>query len=651
MTSEKRTVLRMLRSCAAQHPDYPYTCQKSGAAWACLTYSEALQESLFFASGLLENGIKKGNKIAILAEGRNHWITSEFGILFAGATNVPLALKLIPEEISFRIIHSESVAVVVSKIMLKKLAPLYGKLNNRIKLISLDRDLDEVMDLCRQNGLEPGKNLLFYRDIVESGKTAWKKNKPRLQQIEKGIGEDDLVTISYTSGTTGDPKGIMLTHLNYWSNCHDAMEYFNVTPGDRLYICLPVDHSFAHTVGLYAALLRGLSLYFVDFGSGGLQYAKNVAKNLVESNPHFMLSVPALTGNFMSKITDGVAAKGKLVKWIFNTGMNAGIRIHGDGFRKGSLPVRIANYLPYKLADWLVFKKIRKIFGRNIRYIVGGGALLDIRQQKFFYTLGVPVYQGYGLSEATPIISANTQEIHKMGSSGRVIPNVECKILRSDGTEASRGEQGEIVIRGANVMKGYFNNPESTSKTIIDNWLHTGDLGYIDEDDFLIVIGREKALLISSDGEKYSPEGIEEAIQNCANLIHQVMVYNDMKQYTSAIITLNKEKVHSFITKQGISNAAALLEALKTDLNRFRETPEFKNQFPEKWIPVTFQIATEDFSDENQMINSALKMVRHKIQEVYHKQIEFMYTPTGSKIVNELNLHAIEEFFKSSEQK
>ncbi len=642
----KQTVLNMLRACAIDNPDTNYACQKNGDTWECMKYPEALKESRYISSGFLEIGIKKGDKIAILAEGRNNWITTEFGMVFLGATNVPLALKLLPEEVAFRITHSESVAIVASLVTIKKLAQVYKTLDKKIRIIYLEKNLDGFEDICNDAGIKAGENLMFYHELLELGKANFEKNEAKLNEIEASIEEDEIVTISYTSGTTGDPKGIMLSHFNYYSNCEDAMEYFNVNRGDRLYICIPVDHSFAHTVGLYAALLRGLSLYFVDFGGGGVQYAKNVAKNMVEANPHFMLSVPALTSNFMNKIKDGVEAKGKFISGLFNAGMNAGIRINRDGFRKANIFVKIINWLPYKIADVLVFSKIRKIFGNNMRYIVGGGALLDIRQQRFFYTLGVPVYQGYGLSEATPIISANTQEIHKMGSSGRVIPNVECKILKSDGTEAAVGEQGQILIKGNNVMKGYYKNPETTAKTIIDGWLYTGDLGYIDEDDFLVVIGREKALLISADGEKYSPEGIEEAIQNSSKMILQIMVYNDMKKFTSSIITLRTDRVKALIKKESFTKPEQVLKAIREDLYSFKNTPEFKDQFPEKWIPTTFQVVSEPFSDENQMINSALKMVRHIIQDVYKDRIDFMYKPGGSDYINEHNIKVIEKFFE-----
>ena len=436
----------------------------------------------------------------------------------------------------------------------------------------------------------------------------------------------------------------MLSHLNYFANCADAMTYFNVAEGDRLYIILPLDHSFAHTVGIYAGLLRGLSLFFVDARGGGVQTLKNIPINMVEAHPHFILTVPALTGNFMTKIKEGVAAKGKFANGIFQAGLRAGARMYRNGYHKAPLLVRMANYLPWFLAEKLVFSKVRKIFGDNIRYCVGGGALLDIRQQIFFYSLGVPVFQGYGLTEATPIISANTPEMHKLGSSGRVIPNVECQIVKPDGTVAKQGEQGEIVIRGNNVMMGYYKNAEATAKTIKGDQLFTGDLGYYDEDGFLIVVGREKALLISADGEKYSPEGIEEAIQNTAEMVQQVMIYNDMQKFTSAIITLNEAKVKSFIKTNDIADPEVLLKAIKLDLESFKHTKEYKNQFPEKWIPVTFQIAPELFSEQNHQVNSSMKMVRHQIQVDYKNRIEFMYSSSGTNIVNPLNVEAVQKY-------
>lgn len=634
----------MLRTSAEKYPKTAYTNQKGDAGWVGLTYPEVLHESRFLAAGLHQLGIEKGDKIAILAEGRNRWLTGEYGILFAGGTTVPLSIKLMPDEVLFRLNHSESKAIIVSKNTFEKVASIWTQLEFTRKIIFLDDDIKPIENDCNDFGINPLKDIVRYTDALQSGKHQFEESEPYLDKIESELAEDDVVTISYTSGTTGDPKGIMLTQLNYFSNCTDAMGYFNVAEGDRLYIILPLDHSFAHTVGIYAALVRGLSLYFVDARGGGVQTVKNIPINMVECNPHFILTVPALSGNFMTKIKDGIEAKGKFVNGIFNAGLNAGIRINRDGFKKAGFFVRLINFIPYRLADALVFKKVRMIFGNSIRFCAGGGALLDVRQQVFFYSIGVPVFQGYGLSEATPIISANTPEIHKLGSSGKVIPNLECKILKADGSEADRGDRGEIVIRGDNVMKGYYKNPESTAKTVKDGWLYTGDLGYYDEDNFLIVVGRGKALLIASDGEKYSPEGIEEAIQNSSELILQAIVYNDMKKYTTAIVTLDAPKVARYVDKNKIADSEILLKAIKLDFYKFKETAEYRNQFPEKWIPSTFQIVSEPFTEQNHMINSTMKMVRHKIQETYHDKIEVMYTPEGSNAVNDINRQTIKKY-------
>lgn len=634
----------MLRTCAEKYPKTAYTNQKGDDGWIGLTYPEVLHESRFLAAGLHQVGIEKGDKIAILAEGRNRWITGEYGILFAGGTTVPLSIKLMPDEVLFRLNHSESKIVIVSKNTFEKVASVWTQLEFTRKVIFLEDDMQTIEKDCKDFGINCLQDIVHYAEVLQTGKDKFEEEEPYLDKIESELAEEEVVTISYTSGTTGDPKGIMLTQLNYFSNCTDAMGYFNITEGDRLYIILPLDHSFAHTVGIYAGLLRGLSLYFVDARGGGVQTLKNIPINMVECNPHFILTVPALSGNFMTKIKDGVAAKGKFVNGIFTAGLNAGIRINRDGFKKAGFFVRLINFIPYKLADALVFKKVRMIFGNSIRYCVGGGALLDIRQQVFFYSIGVPVYQGYGLSEATPIISANTPETHKMGSSGKVIPNVDCRILRADDSEADLGEKGEIVIRGNNVMKGYYKNPVSTAKTVKGDWLYTGDLGYYDKDGFLIVVGRSKALLISSDGEKYSPEGIEEAIQNSSELILQALVYNDMKKYTTAIVTLDAPKVARYVEKNKIADSEVLLKAIKLDFYKFKETAEYRNQFPEKWIPSTFQIVSEPFTEQNHMINSTMKMVRHKIQEAFHDKIEVMYTPEGSNAVNDINRQTVKKY-------
>jgi len=269
--------------------------------------------------------------------------------------------------------------------------------------------------------------------------------------------------------------------------------------------------------------------------------------------------------------------------------------------------------------------------------------LLDIKQQQFYKAIGIPIYQGYGLTEATPIISTNTPFNHKMGTSGKVLEGIDCKICDENGKTLAKGVKGEIVIKGDNVMKGYYKNDTATAETIKNGWLHTGDLGYMDEDDFLVVVGREKALLISEDGEKYSPEEIEEAIVNSSSCIDQIMIYNDHQKFTSALITINKKAVEDLIKRNDIASFKELNTHLKQEMFLFSKQLEFKDKFPGKWIPSNFQVIKDTFSEEDQLINSTLKMVRHRITERYQDRLDLMYTKKAQEMALQENIKVLEE--------
>lgn len=639
----EKTVINLLRQAAKQYGDTPYVNQKGDSGWDSKSFGQVLEQAEYFAASLLTSGFKPDDRIAMLAEGRNDWVITEYGILMAGCINVPLSIKLLPEEILFRLNHAQCKAMIVSANTIEKALLAIQKLEIQdFKLIFIDNDIAPHRILIESSNLDIENDILLLKNMYAEGESVFEVVKEKLDLIDAEIKEDQVVTISYTSGTTGNPKGIMLTHLNYYANSTDAMTYFQVSEGDRLMLILPLDHSFAHTVGIYASVVRGLSIYFVDARGGGKNTLRNIPINLKEANPHFILTVPALTGNFMLKMKEGVASKGGLIQKLFASGLEAGIELYGDGFRKPS-KVSLQKKMIYKIAYNLIFKKFQKVFGDNIRYCVGGGALLDISQQRFFAAIGVPVFQGYGLTEATPIISANTPGRHKLGTSGMVLPGIECKISDESGNPLPQGRQGEIVIRGENVMKGYYLNPEATMATVRDGWLWTGDLGYFDEDGFLVVVGRQKALLISANGEKYSPEGIEEAIVNSSDLIAQTMVYNDMRPYTVAIITLDEQAVLKKVKEQNIKSADDLISAIQKSLYRFREMEAYRNQFPEIWIPKTFVIAEELFTEQNQMINSTMKMVRHKVLENYKDLVESMYLDEGLQPMNNYNRNAVKK--------
>jgi len=637
----KKTVISLLRQAAKQYGDTAYVNQKGDNGWDSKTFGQVLEQAEYFAASLLKCGFNPDDRIAMLAEGRNDWVITEYGILMAGCINVPLSIKLLPEEIFFRLSHAQCKAMIVSANTIEKALLAIEKLEiPDFKLIFIDADITPYISMIENSNLNLEKDILLLNKMYSDGERDFENIRKKLDTIDAEISEDQVVTISYTSGTTGNPKGIMLTHLNYYSNSTDAMTYFQVNEGDRLMLILPLDHSFAHTVGIYACVVRGLSIFFVDARGGGKNTLRNIPINLKEANPHFILTVPALTGNFMMKMKEGVAAKGGLIQKLFNSGLQAGIEMYGDGFRK---PARVSlkKRLIYKITYNLIFKKFQKVFGNNIRYCVGGGALLDISQQRFFAAIGVPVFQGYGLTEATPIISANTPGRHKLGTSGMVLPGIECKISDETGNPLPQGKQGEIVIRGENVMKGYYLNPEATAATIREGWLWTGDLGYFDEDGFLVVVGRQKALLIAANGEKYSPEGIEEAIVNSSDLIAQVMVYNDMRPYTVAVVTLDEQAVSRKIKENNIKSADDLILAIQKSMYRFKELEAYRNQFPEIWIPKTFVIAEELFTEQNQMINSTMKMVRHKVLDKYKDLVESMYTDGGLEPANKHNRNAL----------
>ncbi|MFP4426754.1 MAG: AMP-dependent synthetase/ligase [Alkalispirochaetaceae bacterium] len=641
-----RTVLAMLANAAKEFANRPYALRKVDDGWYIRTFKHIRDNAITLSCALRKEGFEAGSKGVILAEGSPEWITAEFALLYAGGISVPLSIRLLSEEVPFRVNHSESRVLFLSANTVGAVENIVEDLNTpELLFVILDNDEGVKKRMTEATKAYDGYRCKTFSELMEAGRRCSEAELQEVAQQEERAEEDEVVTISYTSGTTGNPKGIMLTNVNYYVNCQDSINMFEVPYDFSTLLILPCDHSFAHTVGLYAALVRGISLYFVDARGGPMAMLRHIPQNLQEANPKFLLTVPALTGNFMKKMRRGVEEKGKLIHAIFEKGLEAGIRRFGDGYSKPSLFVRLTTLPSYLLAEKLIFKKLRRIFGKNILFCVGGGALLEKRQQEFFNAIGVPIYQGYGLTEAAPVISSNTPKLHRFGSSGMVAPSVTCRILREDGSEAATGEKGEIVIRGENVMKGYYRNEEATREAVIDGWLHTGDLGYYDEDGFLFVVGRKKALLISADGEKYSPEEIEEALANSSAFVEQVMLYNDHRRYTTCLIVPNQEAVGRFLKERSGATPKDVLDLFASILEEFSEAPENKHRFPMQWIPATFQLLTEPFTMENRMVNSSAKMVRHKVVEAYEELLDYMYSDEGSEYENPKNREAVRSLF------
>lgn len=629
MDKSFETVIELLRKGAEEYGDAPYLGGKAGDEWRLFSYREADRLSDAFALALIRRGF--GGNISILSEGCPAWVIGEFGVLKAGCTSVPLSTKLLGEEIVFRLDHSESRALLVSENNFQKGAEVLDKVRTKPVLICLTPKNGKTAELAEKFSLAEGKDFFYYDDLLEEGEQILASGEgglpERLEAVKNSIGPGDTVTISYTSGTTGNPKGIMLSHRNYIHNTVNAAEIVRVEQGWKSLIMLPLDHSFAHTVGIYIFIYKGLTMYFTDAQGGPLAALRNLPKNLTEVNPDFLLTVPALSGNFMKKMIQGVKAKGPFIYGIFERGLKAGIARAGNGFRKPPLGVRVKNFFPWALADVLIFPKLRAFFGRDIKFCIGGGALLEIKQQEFFNAAGVPVYQGYGLTENAPIICANSREKHKFGTSGVIITDLELRIMKDEKTECAPGEVGQIVTRGGSVMKGYYKNDEATAETLVDGWLWSGDLGYQDPDGFLVVTGREKALLIAADGEKYSPETVEEAVVNTSRLVNQIMLFNEQCKFTTALITLNAEELKSAAagmdgnTDEGLDR---IIDLIRDDLAAFQRDPAYA-AIPAQWRPASFALIPGAFDESNGLINSTLKLVRHKVRDFYRPRIDELY--------------------------
>ena len=373
-----------------------------------------------------------------------------------------------------------------------------------------------------------------------------------LKRSVKSITPSDFANICYTSGTTADPKGIILTHGNYVTNVYQAYSLMDIPSFYKTLLILPWDHSFGHTCGIFAFMGKGASIASVKTGKTPMETLRNLPSCLKEIKPNLLMSVPAIAKNFRKNIEKGIKEKGKMIEMLFNHALKISYSYNKEGWNKGSGLQRLKKPL-LDLYDKILFSKIREAYGGELDYFIGGGALLDIELQRFFYALGIPMYQGYGLSEASPVISSNSTGRHKLGSSGVLVNNMDLKICDDDGNELPVGQKGEIVIRGGNVMHGYWKNETATKETIKDGWLYTGDMGYMSEDGFLYVLGRFKSLLIADDGEKFSPEGIEEAISEQSKYIDQCMLYNNQKPYTVALIVPNQHALKLYLEEKNLT--------------------------------------------------------------------------------------------------
>ena len=630
----KKTIVDLFEASVKRYPNNTFLLEKTKKEFEPTTYAQVKNEVYRLGAGLQALGVKKGDTMALLSEGRNMWIIGELAMFYAGAINVPLSIKLEERnDLMFRLTHGDVKYIMVSGTQLKKVRAIKDELPEVKHIIIFDKqDNYEEKEIALEDVLKMGDEFLASHSMED------------FLSVSQSIQNDDYATITYTSGTTADPKGVVLTHRNYTANVEQSLTLVDIDETWRTLIILPLDHCFAHVVGFYIMMAQGATVATVQVGRTPLESLKNIPLNIREVKPHFILSVPALAKTFKKNIEQAIRAKGKTTERLFNLGLKVKQTYYGDS-NLDSKGLRIFLKPLVALFDKLIFSKVRDNFGGELRFFIGGGALLDKDLQKFYVGVGMPMYQGYGLSEATPVLSSNGPEKYRFGSSGKLVQPIDLKICDDNGNELPLGEMGEIVVKGENVMAGYWKNPESTAETVRDGYLYTGDLGYMTAEGLLYVKGRFKSLLISSDGEKYSPEGIEEAMVQLAPSIDQVMLYNNQSQYTTAVIVPNKDYLKRVLAEKGLSLSTeeGRIEALKlieADVAMFKKGGAHETMFPDRWLPACFAVLSEPFSEQNQMINSTMKMVRGKIEKAYADRIEYMYTSEGKQLLNPRNIEA-----------
>ena len=640
MENNRPTIIDFVEKYTKKYADNTFLREKVNGTWTETSFKKTRDEGRILAAGFMALGLQKGEKVSLLSEGRNLWIMTELGILYAGGVDVPLSYKLESDyDLNFRINHSDSVYVVASEVELHKIRRVIGTCPGVRKVIVLD-------DIPLQEGE------MYIGELREMGLKFMKDNAGELERRIASVGPDDYANISYTSGTTADPKGILLTHRNYTANVEQGSSVINVHEGAVMLIILPLDHCFAHVAGFYTMMMYGGSIATVPVGKNQLATLKNIPGAIKDVRPHIMLSVPALSRNFKKAIENGIRAKGEKVEKLFNFAVRLAISYNREYYNAGKPWISQFWKKPLiKFFDKKIFKPAREAaFGDRMMFFVGGGALLDIELQRWFCAIGVPVYQGYGLSEATPIICANSTGHAIFGSSGRTVEPMDIKICDEDHNEVPDGVTGEIVIRGENVMAGYWKNPEATAETVRDGWLYTGDRGYLYTADrrYLYVTGRFKSLLISADGEKYSPEGYEDSLTDGSKFIDQVIIHNNQNPYTIVLVVPAKDALRRELKAkrpdldpESREGKEAMLQMIQADCDAYRKGGSHEGMFPEKWLPSAIAVLPEPFTEQNGLVNSTSKIVRGKVEKYFADRIDYAYTPEGRQLFNEKNIESI----------
>ncbi|MCX7833942.1 MAG: long-chain fatty acid--CoA ligase [Ignavibacteria bacterium] len=532
--------------------------------------------------------LKDNDTIAIISENRVEWIVSDIGSMLAKKINVPIYPTLTSESIKYILKDSNAKIVCVStQLQLEKVLQVKDELPQLKYIIKYFND-DKVKD----------KLLIPIKNIFQGIKGYSKKELIEIfEKKSERINPEDVITIIYTSGTTGVPKGVMLTHKNIYSNLKACYKVLNIGPEDAFLSYLPYSHIYERTTGYYFPLFNRSKIYYA-------QSIDTIGLQMQEVKPTIVITVPRLLDKMYNKLNKSFeempsGAKKRLFKWALEVARNP--KIKKTSFR-------------WMLADKLVYKKIREKTGSRLKFFVSGGGALNKTIGEFFDRIGIVTLEGYGMTETSPVISVNRPEFNKYGTVGPPLDGVSVKIA----------PDGEILVKGDLVMKGYYNNPEETKKTIIDGWLHTGDIGEIDEDGHIKITDRKKSLFKSSGGKYIAPTHIEELILQIP-YIEQVLIVGNERMYVTALIVLEQEGLKALARELNIKEEEDLFEnpkiknRIQIDINEKQ-----KHLAPHEKIR-KFTILKEAFTIENGELTPTLKIKRKFVEEKYKDLIDKMY--------------------------
>jgi long-chain acyl-CoA synthetase len=515
METLSRLVLNMLQA----YPKDALLVSKRDGRWVSLSTAEVGERIKALALGLKELGVAKGDKLVILSENRPEWPMVDFANLCLGGITVPVYTSLMPDQIRYIVEDSEASVIVCSGL------GLWGR------LAAVKGALSRVRHFIVMDGPAP-EGALTLADVMEKGRAAAASRPELFEALAMAVKPDDLASIIYTSGTTGVPKGVMLTHGNFATNIRVMYELVEFGVKDTVLSFLPLSHVLERMT-TFAFLGRGCTIAFAES-------VETVAENLLEVRPQIMISVPRLFDKIYAKVMDAVLAgsalKKKIFFWALKTGKKfSACRIEG---RPAPALLRLKN----RLARKLVFGKILAKTGGRVRFFVSGGAPLSKDIAEFFFAIGITILEGYGLTETAPVLALNTFEALRPGTVGRPIPGIELKIAAD----------GEIVVRGPNVMRGYYKKEAETREALVDGWLHTGDIGHIDKDGFLVITDRKKDLIITAGGKNIAPQPIENLLKTAPAVASAVVVVGGSRKFVAALVVPDFDKLIAYAKANGI---------------------------------------------------------------------------------------------------